>query len=141
MNIYNYIFQAGFQIKVDSNWTDQMQLMHLEVINRHKGDIRYIKIVLRWKHQNLSVTSHCNTSTVNMFKLIAFFAILAAAFAVPAPNPNPKPDPLSLIQPGLPLTYSQQYTPISYSNLGYNLPYAYNYNYYGAPLAYRNLYY
>ncbi|CAH0547471.1 unnamed protein product [Brassicogethes aeneus] len=74
-----------------------------------------------------------------MLKLIAFFAILAAAFAAP------KPDPLTLTySAGIPLAYSGIGSPISYSNLGYQYggytPYASGYyNYYNG-LAYRDLY-
>ncbi|XP_018572922.1 uncharacterized protein LOC108912229 [Anoplophora glabripennis] len=73
-----------------------------------------------------------------MFKLIAFFAILAAAFAAP------KPDPVTLTYTvGLPLGYSSGYAaPISYSSIGYNnyAPYASGYYYGASPYAYRGLY-
>ncbi|XP_044269550.1 neuropeptide-like 4 [Tribolium madens] len=83
-----------------------------------------------------------------MFKLICFFALLVAVFAVPnpapAPAPGPKPDPIYALSytAGTPLTYSYS-RPITY-DYGYGLsPYASGYygSYsYGLPLAYRNLY-
>ncbi|KAJ8924847.1 hypothetical protein NQ315_001002 [Exocentrus adspersus] len=67
--------------------------------------------------------------TVKMFKLIAFFAILAAAFAAP------KPDPVTLTySAGIPLTYTSGIgAPINYpaiTNYNSYLPYASGYNYY-----------
>ncbi|XP_060535607.1 uncharacterized protein LOC132707700 [Cylas formicarius] len=75
-----------------------------------------------------------------MFKLVAFFAILAAAFA--APTPAPKPGLAPAYSLGLPLAYSAINQPIAYSNLGYSnlgyayAPYASSYYYNSAPLTY-----
>ncbi|XP_044766151.1 uncharacterized protein LOC123322272 [Coccinella septempunctata] len=77
----------------------------------------------------------CINNKINMFKLIAFFALLVCALAAPKPKPQ-----LPIISDYIPLSYSS-INPINpiYNNLGYNnLGYSYGYAPYAPNFYYNN---
>ncbi|XP_066154864.1 uncharacterized protein [Euwallacea fornicatus] len=62
-----------------------------------------------------------------MFKLLAFFALLACAFCAPAPEPAPTPAPSA--KPGLALAYTANTIPLAYEYRYPSLSYARGYSY------------